>query len=90
MSPPPCDPTLAIDFLYMIHTAPNNSVMRNTLRNTWAKETDYQVKTRRVFVIGRSNAAIEKSIKIEHEIFSDIFMYNKVDSYRNMTSKVSI
>ena len=87
-SPLPCDPNSGVDFLYIIHTAPNHTELRNTLRNTWAAEIDNGIKTRRVFLIGRSNATLEESIKEEHHKFGDIFMYDKVDAYRNMTIKV--
>ena len=90
LSPDACDPNLAVEFLYMIHTAPTHSALRNTLRNSWAKEISNKKKTRRVFLIGRSNSTIEASIKEEHIMYGDIFMYNKVDAYRNMTIKVCV
>ena len=89
LTPPPCDPK--IEFLYIIHTAPSHFNLRNTLRNTWASTTakpDQINKTRRVFVIGKSNDTIEDSNKKEYDLHGDIFMYNMVESYRNMTIKV--
>jgi hypothetical protein len=88
LSPPPCHPEAMVDFLYIIHTAPTHSELRNTLRNSWAAESDNGIKTRRVFLIGRSNTTLEESIKEEHQTFGDIFMYDQVDAYRNMTIKV--
>ena len=90
LTPVPCDSK--IEFLYIIHTAPSHFNLRNTLRNTWASTTakpDQIDKTRRVFVIGKSNDTIEDSNKKEYEINGDIFMYDMVDSYRNMTIKVT-
>ena len=87
-SPPPSHPDAMIDFLYIIHTAPNHSELRNTLRNSWAAESDNGIKSRRVFLIGRSNTTLEESIKEEQQTFGDIFMYDQVDAYRNMTIKV--
>ena len=90
LTPVPCD--IKIEFLYIIHTAPSHFNLRNTLRNTWASTTakpDQIDKTRRVFVIGKSNDTIEDSNKKEYEINGDIFMYDMVDSYRNMTIKVT-
>ena len=90
-SPSPCGPE--IEFLYIIHTAPNHFELRHTLRNSWAStdiENDQFQKSRRVFLIGRSNETIEDSNKKEHEMYRDIFMYDKTDAYRNMTIKVKI
>ena len=90
-SPPPCDPE--VDFLYIIHTAPNHFGLRNALRNSWASTTivnDQYKRSRRVFLIGASNETIERSNKEEHETYGDIFMYDRVDAYRNMTIKVLI
>ena len=89
ISPIPCTTSLKIDFLYIIHTAPGHSELRNALRNGWASSEIEPGKTRRVFLIGRSNSTYEESIIKEHELFGDIFMYNKVDAYRNMTIKVN-
>ena len=91
ISPSPCGPE--IEFLYIIHTAPNHFELRHTLRNSWAStdiENDQFQKSRRVFLIGRSNETIEDSNKKEHERYRDIFMYDKTDAYRNMTIKVPI
>ena len=88
-SPPPCD--LNIDFLYIIHTAPNHFDLRNALRDSWAStmiKNDQFQKVRRVFLIGRSNETNEDLNKKEHRKHGDIFMYDKVDAYRNMTIKV--
>ena len=54
LSPVACDPNSAFDFLYMIHTAPTQFGLRNTLRSSWAREIDNPKKSRRVFLIGRS------------------------------------
>ena len=90
LTPPPCDPK--IEFLYIIHTAPSHFNLRNTLRNTWASTTakpDQINKTRRVFVIGKSSDTIEDSNRKEYDLHGDIFMYDMVESYRNMTIKVT-
>ena len=86
ITPPPCDPN--IDFLYIVHTAPSHFELRNTLRSSWASSRNTNTQMRRVFLIGRSNETIEKLILEEHNAFDDIFMYDKVDAYRNMTIKV--
>ena len=86
ITPPPCDPN--IDFLYIVHTAPIHFELRNTLRSSWASSKNTNTQMRRVFLIGRSNETLEKLIFEEHKAFDDIFMYDKVDAYRNMTIKV--
>ena len=88
-TPPPCDPE--VEFLYIIHTAPNHFDLRHALRNSWASTTiknDQFERSRRVFLIGTSNEILEGSNKKEHETYGDVFMYDKVDAYRNMTIKV--
>ena len=89
ISPPPCDPELEVEFLYAIHTAPDHLELRNTLRSSWATSNSIN-NTRRVFLIGRSNTTLEETIIDEHKSYGDIFMYDKVDAYRNMTIKVNI
>ena len=86
ITPPPCDPN--IDFLFIVHTAPSHFELRNTLRSSWASSKNTDTQMRRVFLIGRSNETLEESILEEHKAFDDIFMYDKVDAYRNMTIKV--
>ena len=80
-----------IEFLYIIHSAPNHIGLRNALRSSWASTTiknDLFQKVRRVFLIGRSNKTTEELNKKEHKKYGDIFMYDRVDAYRNMTIKV--
>ena len=89
ISPVPCDTNSPIDILYAVHTAPSHFELRNSLRQGWASSDIHPNKTRRIFLIGRSNTALEKSIVIESQTFHDIFMYDLVDAYRNMTIKVS-
>ena len=88
LSPSACEFESEIDYLYGVHTAPSHFELRNTLRNSWASSEIYPNKTRRVFLIGQSNTTLEKAIIKESKTFGDIFMYNQVDAYRNMTIKV--
>ena len=88
-SPSPCNSD--IEFLYIIHSAPNHIGLRNALRSSWASTTiknDLFQKVRRVFLIGRSNETIEELNKKEHNKNEDILLYDRVDAYRNMTIKV--
>ena len=88
LSPPPCRLNSSIDMLYIIHTSPDHSEERNILRMSWTSNRISSNKTRTIFVIGKSNDALEATIKEEYNEFNDIFMYNLDDTYRNMTIKV--
>ena len=88
LSPPPCRLNSTIDMLYIVHTSPDHSEKRNILRMSWTSSRISSNKTRTIFVIGKSNDALEATIKQEYNEFNDIFMYNLDDTYRNMTIKV--
>ena len=90
LSPPSCSQTSNVDMLYMVHTAPDNSEQRSILRMSWTSNRIGINNTRTIFVIGKSNNALAAMIEQEHHEFNDIFMYNRVDTYRNMTIKVNI
>ena len=88
LSPPSCSLNSSIDMLYIVHTAPDHNEKRNILRMSWTSSRISSNKTRTIFVIGKSNDALEATIKQEYNEFNDIFMYNLDDTYRNMTIKV--
>ena len=90
LSPPSCIPNSNIDMLYIVHTSPDHSEKRSILRMSWTSNRISFNKTKTIFVIGKSNDAIEARIKREYDEFNDIFMYNLDDTYRNMTIKVDI
>ena len=87
LSPGSCD-DFSPTFIYLIHSAPQNVDKRNGLRKTWAHPNKW-FHSKRVFFIGRSpNAKEEDEIREESKIHGDIFFYDMVDSYFNMTIKV--
>ena len=90
LSPPSCSQTSNVDMLYMVHTAPDHGEQRSILRKSWTSNRIGFNNTRTIFVIGKSNNALTAMIEQEHHEFNDIFMYNRVDTYRNMTIKVNI
>ena len=90
LSPPSCSQNSNFDMLYMVHTAPDNSEQRSILRMSWTSNRIGFNNTRTIFVIGKSNNSLTSMIKQEYHEFNDIFMYNLVDTYRNMTIKVNI
>ena len=90
LSPPSCNQNSNVDMLYIIHTAPSHSEQRGILRMSWTSNRIGYNKTRTIFVIGKSNNVLEAMITQEHHEFNDIFMYDLVDTYRNMTIKVNL
>ena len=90
LSPSPCRLNSRIDMLYIVHTSPDHSEKRSILRMSWTSNRIGICNTRTIFVIGKSNNALTSMIKQEYHEFNDIFMYNLVDTYRNMTIKVNI
>ena len=90
ISPPSCNQNSNVDMLYMVHTAPDHIEQRGILRMSWTSNRIGFNNTRTIFVIGKSNNALTTMIEQEHHEFNDIFMYDLVDTYRNMTIKVNI
>ena len=88
LSPPSCSQNSNVDMLYMVHTAPDHGEQRSILRMSWTSNRIGFNNTRTIFVIGKSNNALTAMIEQEHHEFNDIFMYDLVDTYRNMTIKV--
>ena len=83
-SPVPCKNEITLATL--IHSHPEHSDLRNTLRQTWAQET--QRFTRRIFIVGVSdNKSVLDQINRESDDLGDILQGNFVDNYRNMTYK---
>ena len=90
LSPPSCSQSSNVDMLYIIHSAPDHSIQRSILRISWASNRMGFNNTRTIFFIGSSNNVLTAMIEREYHEFNDIFMYNLVDRYRNMTIKVNI
>ena len=82
-SPVPCGRDIRL--VIVIHSHPEHIELRNTLRQTWAQETD---NTRRIFVVGIiDNTFASDAINRESEGFGDMLQGDFIDSYRNMTYK---
>ena len=64
----------------LIHSAPENVDLRNTIRKTWGQTI------KRVFVLGK-HPDYNKKLKKEHEKHKDILQVTFKDAYRNMTYK---
>ncbi len=64
----------------LIHSAPKNYQLRDTIRRTWGQNM------KRIFVLGDSKDWNEM-LKNEHKEYNDILQIDFVDAYRNMTYK---
>ena len=90
LTPPSCRRDTPIDMLYMVHTAPDHFEQRMALRNSWTSNHTGFNKSRTIFFIGKSNSSLEENVMHEYSQFEDIFLYNLIDTYRNMSIKVGI
>ena len=78
LEPEKCEENL--DLVTLIHSAPENVELRNTIRKTWGENL------KRVFVLGK-HTDWNKKLKKEHEKYNDILQISFKDAYRNMTYK---
>lgn len=77
--------TNSLDLLILIASAPENSLARLAIRNTWcAVSKKKNSNVRCVFMIGQS---YNTRIRYEHKHYRDIIQTNYHDSYRNLTYK---
>ena len=85
-SPPDCGD---VSLVILIHSHPEHSTLRNTLRQTWAKQVSQgHFKTRTVFLIGEvADADLSRRLEEERLTHSDLVKGHFVDSYRNLTYK---
>ena len=75
--------------LVYVHSAPEHYVQRLLLRQTWAKQSLYDLDVRIVFFVGRRHAerVLEQAVQLEAKQFGDIIQADFEDSYRNLTVK---
>ena len=66
--------------IVLIHSAPQNIVLRETIRKTWGQNVQ------KIFILGESHQFNTK-ISEEHEKYNDILQLDFIDAYRNMTYK---
>lgn len=64
----------------IIHSKPENSRLRNIIRQTWGQNL------KRIFVLGKQKDW-NKTLKKEHEKHQDLLQFNFIDDYKNMTIK---
>ncbi|CAL8083370.1 unnamed protein product [Orchesella dallaii] len=87
LTSPFCGP--AVQILIMVTSAPNNSLSRNAIRDTWGSRNYIWPKgVRLAFVLGRTNnETIQKRVTKEAEEFQDIVQEDFLDTYHNLTLK---
>ena len=78
LSPSKCEDNY--DLVALIHSAPQNVELRNTIRKTWGESV------KRIFVLGKQKKW-NKKLKKENEMHQDILQVSFIDAYRNMTYK---
>lgn len=79
----PCNRTQTL-LLMLIHSAPNNLLKRNVIRETWGKQTTDLIL---LFFMGSTDMNYQNDIINEDNKYHDIIQGNFVDVYRNMTYK---
>lgn len=75
--------------LSVVHSAPNNTVNRNTIRETWGSKSLYsKFRILTLFFLGTSDDKnITKRMLNESMLYGDMVIQDYHDSYRNLTYK---
>ena len=82
ISPKSCEGQDAL--LILVHSAPDHKDFREVIRSTWAKGPHSKL----VFLVGRSTSKdLNVQVHSEAEATNDILLYNKSDSYYDLTTK---
>jgi hypothetical protein len=86
MNPKSCkDLVKAPVVVVLIHSAPDNFLKRQTIRETWGK---YDSRTLVLFLLGNVNSSsLQHKLELENQINADMVQGNFQDSYRNITYK---
>jgi hypothetical protein len=70
----------------LVHSAPDNSQKRQTIRETWGMQNDSRMLL--LFLIGNTNSStLNEKVTLENQLFDDIVQGSFNDAYRNMTYK---
>ena len=75
--------------LVYVHTAPSHHKRRSVIRQTWGSGKQFALKTKVVFVMGRTDDGVEVQSALEYEsdVYRDIVQEDFIDSYHNLTYK---
>ncbi|XP_076228433.1 lactosylceramide 1,3-N-acetyl-beta-D-glucosaminyltransferase isoform X3 [Nomia melanderi] len=78
----PCNRTHPL-LLMLVHSAPENFLKRNVVRETWGQQSTDVVL---LFLVGSSDEH-QTSLEVENRKYKDLIQGNFRDAYRNMTYK---
>ena len=82
----PADCAETTSLLVLVHSSPDHRALRQTLRETWARNRVGHIRT--VFVVGDpKNKKLTEALRQEGEQQGDLLQGDFVDSYRNLTTK---
>ena len=75
--------------LVYVHTAPSHHKRRSVIRQTWGSGKQYTLKTKVVFVMGRTDDGVDvqNALEYESDVYRDIVQEDFIDSYHNLTYK---
>ncbi|CAN8014934.1 unnamed protein product [Ixodes persulcatus] len=77
-----------IELLVLVATAPRNVQLRDAVRETWGRDLKSSPQNKVAFVLGRTTKpALERSIRKELLLHSDIIQADFIDTYNNLTIK---
>ncbi|CAK9294135.1 unnamed protein product [Gordionus sp. m RMFG-2023] len=81
-----------IFIIIMIHSAPSNVNLRESIRETWGSVKEYQnYSIRLIFMLGiAANETIQAKLTNESKMYEDIVQASFIDAYVNMTYKISM
>ena len=79
----------SIELLLLIFTTKTGLKRRNAIRKTWTStsKNNTSPRFRYVFLLGSSEAASEKLLQQENDIYHDIALQDFKDTYKNLTLK---
>lgn len=78
----PCNRTQPL-LLMLVHSAPENSLKRHVVRETWGQQTS---DVTLLFLVGYSGR-YQSKLEEENKRYQDLIQGNFLDAYRNMTYK---
>ncbi|XP_040072207.1 beta-1,3-galactosyltransferase 5-like [Ixodes scapularis] len=77
-----------IELLVLVATAPKNVQLRDAIRQTYGRDLKSSPRNKVAFVLGRTTKpALERSIRQEQLLHSDIIQADFIDTYNNLTIK---
>ncbi|BFY98028.1 hypothetical protein BsWGS_01068 [Bradybaena similaris] len=84
-----CKDVQHIDFIIIVHTAPQHFERRRRIRASFANPSlFYPIQIRVAFLLGKThNTTLTRMLWLEHETYNDTVMGDFIDDYHNLTIK---